>query len=107
MGTSNSRETKDYVDVFVYECENCYVVGMAVRDHTMVFLRGKTMKFEGCVSVLEAELVGVLEAFLWTRELPAQPIIVETDSLLSVNAINGLIQIIWNWGISWSIVKIS
>lgn len=75
------------VDASVYEGDNCYAVGMVVRDHTGVFLGGKKMKFEGCVSVWEAESVGVLEAVLWTRELPAQPIIMETDSLLSVNAI--------------------
>lgn len=38
--------------------------------------------------VLEAETVGILEAFLWTEELPANVIRVESDSMLSVNAIN-------------------
>ena len=40
----------------------------------------------------EAESVGVLEALSWTKDLPNQPIVIESDSLLCVNAINRVAQ---------------
>lgn len=35
-----------------------------------------------CVSVLEVEAVRVLETLRWTNELPEQPVIIESDSML-------------------------
>lgn len=81
------------VDASVREGEDQYSIGMAVRDHGGRFLAGKTMKFEGRVSVFEAESIGVLEALLWSSSFQDKIIDVETDSLLTVNAIkNGVIQ---------------
>lgn len=60
---------------------------MIIRDHAGVFIRGKTMRFAGKVAVAEAEAVGVLEAVSWIKEFPSQPVVIETDSLLTVDAL--------------------
>lgn len=46
------------------------------------------MRFAGRVAVLEAELVGILEALLWSEELAVRNVKVESDSMLGVKAIN-------------------
>ena len=61
---------------------------MVLSNHRGHCLRSKIMRFPGHVSVLVAEIIGVLEALQWTQELPAHEVIVESDSLQSVNAIN-------------------
>lgn len=76
------------MDASVTEGANFFSVGMVVQDHQGLFVQGKTMKFAGQVSVMEAEMVGILEALLWINVLPDKPITVESDSLLNVQAIN-------------------
>lgn len=49
------------------------------------------MRFPGCLSVLEAEEVGILEALMWTESFLAQSIIVESDAQQGINAINGMV----------------
>ncbi|XP_074347507.1 uncharacterized protein LOC141686368 [Apium graveolens] len=78
---------KIYVDASVIKGANFFSVGMVARDHQGLFMRGKTMKFAGQVSVLEAKMVGILEALIWFSDLPDQSIIVESDSMLSIQAI--------------------
>lgn len=56
------------------------------RDY--LFIRGKTIRFAGRISVLEVEMVGILEDLLWLHDIPAQVITIESDSLMSVNAVN-------------------
>lgn len=46
------------------------------------------MRFVGCVQVVEAEMVGILKALLWLEDLPFTDIAIESDSLLSVSAVN-------------------
>lgn len=76
------------VDASVKVNEPYYTIGMVVRDHEGMFVAGKTMKIEGHVSVLEAESVGVLEALLWSKEFPDKHVDVESDSMLTVCAVN-------------------
>lgn len=80
------------VDASVYEGANSFSVGMVTRDHQGSFLGAKTMRFAGHVSILEAELVGILEALKWVQELAYQEVIIESDSMLSVAAINKNVQ---------------
>ena len=75
------------VDASVRENEDHYSVGMAVRDHERKFVAGKVMKIGGKVSVLEADTVGVLEALSWSKEFSNNPVIIETDSMLTVSAV--------------------
>ena len=50
------------VDASVISGNKFFSIGMVARNHQGHFIRGKVMKFEGCVSVMEAESVGVLQA---------------------------------------------
>lgn len=76
------------VDASVVGGQDFFSVGMVLRDHQGQYIAGKTMRFAGVVSVVEAELTGILEAMLWSQELEGDHITVESDSLISVNAIN-------------------
>lgn len=69
-----------------------FSIGMVMRDHHGTFLQGKTMKFAGRVEVMEAELVGIFEALKWCSAFGGHTICVESDSLLSVQAIKGGVQ---------------
>lgn len=50
------------------------------------------MNFVGRVEVLEAELIGIYEALKWCSNCSDSRISVESDSLLSVQAIKGAVQ---------------
>lgn len=81
-------ELKVNVDASVHTGQYHFSVGMVVRDHMGQYVRGKTMRFEHGASVLEAELVGIVEALKWIEEASlTMPITLESDSLLSINAI--------------------
>lgn len=45
------------------------------------------MRFEGVVSVMKAESIGVLEALAWSADFETQSVIVKTYSLFTVKAI--------------------
>lgn len=81
-------EFKLNVNASVFEGDDSFAVGMVLRDHRGDYIIGKTMRFSGQVSVIEAELVGVLEGLLWSDELNCGVTTVESDSKLSVEAIN-------------------
>ncbi|XP_074346115.1 uncharacterized protein LOC141684873 [Apium graveolens] len=53
-------ELKVNVDVSVYEGEDFFSIGMVMRNHQGQYVKGKTVRFGECVSVMEAELVGKL-----------------------------------------------
>lgn len=76
------------VDASVIAGQNYFAVGMVLRNHQGQYLGGKTMRFAGMVSVLEAELTGITEALSWSQEIAGGSVVIESDSLLSVNAVN-------------------
>lgn len=45
------------------------------------------MKIAGEVSVLEAEMTGILEALSWAKECTSGVVSIESDSLVSVQAV--------------------
>lgn len=61
---------------------------MIIRDCRDTFVRGRTIKCAWAVSVLEAEALGVREALSWILTLPHMKLMVESDSLITVNAIS-------------------
>ena len=80
------------VDASVFTDADSFSVGLVLRVHHGTFIRGRTMKFAGKIDVLEAELMGILEALKWISALSGYKITIESDSLLSVKAIQGNIQ---------------
>lgn len=75
------------VDASVFMDSGSFSIGMVLRDHNGLFLKGKTMRFPGNVQVFEAEAVGVHEALLEAASSVSQPLIIETDSLMVVQAL--------------------
>lgn len=76
------------VDAAVKEGHNSFSVGLVLRDDKGLYIAGKTMHFAGQVQVVEAETIAILEGLLWLEDFPPRPTIIESDSLLNVNAIN-------------------
>lgn len=75
------------VDASVVEGQSSFAVGMVIRNHQGQYLSGKPLRFAGCVSVVEAEMVGILQALLWTDDFTAGGFNIESDSLIGVNAL--------------------
>lgn len=71
---------------------------MVIRNYKGEFIAGKTVKIVGEVSVFEAEVRGLLEAFLWLQSLDLQNVVVESDSLLSVNAVKNEVKYVFEVG---------
>lgn len=87
MGDSGVRWLKVNVDASMFSEATFFTVRVVLRDEQGNFICGKNMRIGGQVSVLEAEVIGVLEAVKWMEESGKQHVIVETDSLLVVQAL--------------------
>lgn len=61
---------------------------MVVRNSQDQLIRGRTMRISGHTMVLEAEMMCILEALKAFSDFPNQTVLVETDSMLSVTAID-------------------
>ncbi|KAL8093239.1 hypothetical protein AgCh_035216 [Apium graveolens] len=77
------------VDASIEQGSSCYSIGMILRDHTGGFLEGKTMKFSRMATVIEAEASVIEEALEWIVSKGVTEVLVESDSQLAVQAING------------------
>lgn len=84
----DTGELKLNVDASVFKGYHMFRIGMVLRDDQRHFIQGKCMRFVGSISVLEAETVGILEALMWVQNMPTRRLTIESDSILSVNAIN-------------------
>lgn len=75
------------VDASVFKGRSSYSIGMVLRDHMGVFCRAKVKHQEGEVSVFEVETWGVLETIKWARKLCISKVEIESDSMLTVQAV--------------------
>lgn len=74
-------------DASVFGGEMSFTLGMVLHDDHGQFVRGKNMKIQGSVTVMEAEARGVHEALNWIEELNVQKVSIESDSELVVKAV--------------------
>lgn len=65
-------------------------VGMVFRDNSGHFIKGRTMTLPQAGDVLEAKALGIREALSWIKNMEEMKVTVESDSLVAVNAINGM-----------------
>lgn len=82
------NQLKINVGASVMAGQSYFAIGLVIRNHQGKYIAGKVIRFAGAVSVLETELIGIWEAFLWSQGISGDSISVESDFLLSVNAIN-------------------
>lgn len=75
------------VDASVFPGALVFSVGMVIRDHKGVFLEGRNLSLPCPSSLVEAECIGVREALSWVMIRQEKRVVVETDSLLTVAAI--------------------
>ncbi|XP_074352388.1 uncharacterized protein LOC141691557 [Apium graveolens] len=75
------------VDASVIAGQNSYTLGMVIRNHQGEYISGKVMRCAGRVSVLEPELEGIAEALSWAQNVTEGEVVIESDSLASVNAV--------------------
>lgn len=63
---------------------------MVIQGEGAQFIESRTMAFPNTGSMFQAECIGIREALKWIKMRgDTSKMIVETDSLLSANAING------------------
>lgn len=77
------------IDASIFQGSSCFAIGMVARNHSGVFVGGLIMKFSRAVYVLEAKVMGIKEALSWVMSIWKRDVLVESDSLLAVQAING------------------
>ncbi|CAN1153936.1 Putative ribonuclease H protein At1g65750 [Linum perenne] len=77
------------VDGALFADKNACGWGMVVRDHTGRLIQFKTNTGVGCPSVKECEAMAVLMAVRQLREDGRTDVIIETDSLSTVQALHG------------------
>lgn len=67
---------------------NKFSIGLVLRDDKGVFLNGKVVCLSQVVNVLEAEVTAILEGLNWLVSLGCRRVIIESDSMLSVQVIH-------------------
>ena len=77
------------VDASVFPQSEIFSVGMVVRDHNGMFIAAKVMSLPRPGTILEAESIGVREALSWIMQRGDEQGIIESDSLLTIRALQG------------------
>ena len=75
------------VDASLSKEFDSYAVGMVIRDDKVVFVEGKVARLTYMEQALDAEARGVLESLRWAVGKGFRRICVETDFLLTVQAL--------------------
>ncbi|KAM6584020.1 hypothetical protein CsatB_011022 [Cannabis sativa] len=75
------------VDAALFPNDNSYGYGLVVRDNTGKFLEAKTSHFSGSYPAEVIEALGIKEALSWIKGKNWENVVLESDSLLSVQAI--------------------
>lgn len=75
------------MDASLFVGNSSYSVGMILSDHKGEFYKAKNLRKEGEVGVFEAETQRVLEALRWIVEIGINDVEIESDSMLSVQAL--------------------
>lgn len=82
-------ELKINVDASWFESANFFSIGMVTRDQKGHFIEVRTMAFHQAADVFEAECIGMKEALSWVLNQENKKATVETDSMLTIEAIKG------------------
>uniref|UniRef100_A0A803PV21 Reverse transcriptase n=1 Tax=Cannabis sativa TaxID=3483 RepID=A0A803PV21_CANSA len=80
------------VDGAIFEAENCFGVGIIIRDQAGYLVEAVSTRKIGVVTPEIAEVIGVKEALSWIKNHDLSDVEIESDSLVVVQAINGEVQ---------------
>lgn len=75
------------MDVAIRSGGDNFSTGMLIRDHEGKFLAGRVSRTSGPAIVLEAETNVLYEGLCWLKSLPFQNVLIKSDSLLTVQAV--------------------
>lgn len=78
------------IDASMGNGSTSFSMGMVLRNSYMSVFERKNMMFEGTVSVVVAESIGVQEALSWILSMQVQHVTIETDSQLTVKALKNV-----------------
>ncbi|KAM6590959.1 hypothetical protein CsatA_013564 [Cannabis sativa] len=81
------------IDGVIFASDSRFGAAGVARDHQGRFIEGFTVLREGCVDSAIAELIGVKEALSWIKRKQWGSVVVETDSLVVVQAIQSMVNI--------------
>ena len=77
------------VDASIFPEADTFSVGMVMRDQNGMFVEAKVIALPCPATVMEAESIGVKEALSWAIQRGDDCVIIESDSLLTVRALQG------------------
>lgn len=69
--------------------KHSFTIGTILRDWNDKFVQAKNLRVQGVVSIFETKAYGVKEALSWIMNAVTQPMLIETDSLLAIKALDG------------------
>uniref|UniRef100_A0A803PEK6 Reverse transcriptase domain-containing protein n=1 Tax=Cannabis sativa TaxID=3483 RepID=A0A803PEK6_CANSA len=95
----NHNSVKINVDAALFESNHSFGFGMVLRDSRGVLVHGRTILKQGDVNPALAEAMGVREALSWIKTLSLHKCVLETDSLVVVQAIRSSIDMISLFGL--------
>ena len=81
------NQIKVNVDGAIFASEGRYGIGCVARDYNGQVLNAFYKDFVGCVQPEITEVIGIKEALSWIASSPWSDVIIESDSLVSVQAI--------------------
>ncbi|XP_060974306.1 uncharacterized protein LOC133039424 [Cannabis sativa] len=87
------------VDGAIFESETRFGFGFIVRDSVGKLILAASGSKLGAVSPEIAEVVGMKEVLSWIKRMNVTDVEIETDSLVTVQAINGSVQIPSQFGL--------
>lgn len=84
-----SGELKVNVDASFKAGSESFTVGMVARDCKGLFIEGRSITLPCPTTVMDAECIGVREALSWIMNFQNKKVKVESDSLLTIRALQG------------------
>lgn len=76
----------------IFEADNTYVAGLLARNHNGRVIEAFAIYNLGCVKSEIAEFISIKESLSWIKEKRWQNVIIETDCLVAVQALQCVMQ---------------
>ncbi|KAM6567737.1 hypothetical protein CsatA_026865 [Cannabis sativa] len=89
---SDANKLKINVDSAVFAAENAYGSGIVVRDDGGRLIEAFATYVTGDVQPELAEIMGIKEALSWVKRKGIQDVVIESDSLLLIQALDSSIR---------------
>uniref|UniRef100_A0A803Q309 RNase H type-1 domain-containing protein n=1 Tax=Cannabis sativa TaxID=3483 RepID=A0A803Q309_CANSA len=92
LALAKGNKIKINVGAAIFESQNCYGFGWVARNNEGRLLWARARSKRGNVSAEFAEAVGLKEVLSWLKDNKLSNVIVESDSLVTIQAIRSSIS---------------